>query len=84
MSSALARQLRWSPVGDSVWRASVGRHVAEITMCGAGTIGANIYVGIFAGQLAAVQGSLPKAKSEVEKHVVRELLAMEHSLSGTA
>ena len=77
-------KLHWVLTGDSVWRAMVGALVAEITECGAGTIGANIYVSTFAGRLSAVQGSLEACKRQTELAAMREVLSMERSLKGTA
>jgi hypothetical protein len=77
-------KLQWVLIGDSVWRAMVGALVAEITECGAGTIGANIYVSTFAGKLAAVQGSLEACKRQTEFEAMREVLSMQRSLKGTA
>jgi len=60
--------------GCNVEVAKIGAFEARITCGGAGTIGANVYVGTFAGQVVAISGSIADAESAIKREGMRMLV----------
>lgn len=54
--------------------ARVGRFVATITQGGADSIGVNVFVGTFAGEVVAIQGSRSTCEAALLRAIMRILL----------
>jgi hypothetical protein len=60
--------------------AHVGRFVATITQGGAGSIGVNVFVGTFAGEVVAIQASRTACERALQLAIMRILVEAAASL----
>lgn len=63
--------------------ASIGNFEATITEGGAGTVGANVWVGTFAGRVCAISASFLECAKAIRKTAFAELLSAENAIGGT-
>lgn len=78
-------KLTWQPdtsrrLGSMV--AYIGNFEATITEGGARTIGANVFVGTFAGRVEAISAMFEEAENAIQKAALRELLNAGHAIGG--
>lgn len=78
-----AQRIRWdsdSSRGYNVEVASVGRFQAQLVHTGAGTIGVNVWIGLFNGELVAVSPTRERAVAAIQREAMRMLVEAGASL----